>query len=71
MTKRSVYAQTLSKAASMGLESLPTPVTPLLTEANYHAATARFWELVGSAVDLAILVVLREAMRAYERTHPD
>ena len=54
----------------MGREPLPTPVTPIRTEADYQAAAARLWELIDRAKDLALLLALREAMREYERAHP-
>ena len=48
------------------LPSIPV----LLTETDYQAAAACFWELVGTDADLAELVALREALRTYEQAHP-
>lgn len=55
----------------MGAEPLPTSVPALRTEAEYLAAVARFWELVDRPTDLDLLLALREALREYERAHPN
>lgn len=54
------------------MDSTPLPYTApiLLTETDYQAAAARFWELVGTDAHVAELVALREALRAYEQAHP-
>ena len=55
----------------MGAEPLPAAVAPLLNEVDYQAAVDRFWALVDRSTDLSLLLALREAMREYERTHPN
>ena len=54
----------------MGPQPLLPAVPVLLTETDYQAAAARFWELVGTDADIAELVALRDALRAYEQAQP-
>ncbi|SNS06591.1 hypothetical protein [Hymenobacter mucosus] len=56
----------------MSPEPLHPPLPPIQTAAEYEAAVARFWALVNRPNDLALLLAMREVMRAYEYAHgPD
>lgn len=67
LRKSGVFARNELAALSF----MPSPPTPLIlvTEADYQAAAARFWDLIGTNVDLAELMALREALRTYEQVH--